>query len=101
MEELKPRHRIEASRLLKTWWINIINIASLILTWGERVLHEGRLRNGIWSDWSRSFSCRPAQFLTPETEQEICDIVRRATKVRVVGAGHSFNAAVLSDHTVI
>jgi L-gulono-1,4-lactone dehydrogenase len=101
MEELKPRHRIEAHRLLKTWWINIVNSASLLFTWGKRVRHEGRFEAGIWSDWSRSFSCRPAQFLTPATEQEICDIVKRATKVRVVGAGHSFNAGVLTDHTMI
>ncbi len=101
MSDIKQAYRIEAKRLLKTWAINLVNSAVLLLTWGKRVLHEGRFRNGVWTEWARAFSCRPAQYVEPATEEEICRLVRESTNVRVVGAGHSFNRGVLTDHTMI
>ena len=87
--------------IVETWAINIANSVALIASWGKRVLHEGRYRNGVWSDWARRFHCRPRHYETPATEEELAAIVAAAGKVRVVGAGHSFNAAPLSDATLI
>src|SRR5688500_11974931 len=93
--------RVKPGRLLKTWALNLRS--SLILIWsrGGNSSHEGRYRNGKWRDWSRSFSCRPANYFEPTSEADICRIVASASKVRVVGSGHSFNEAVLTDHTLI
>lgn len=43
-----------------------------------------------WSNWSGSVKAAPAEFRRPTTEAELAELVRRARKVRVVGAGHSF-----------
>jgi FAD/FMN-containing dehydrogenase len=89
------------ARAIKTWAINIANSAVFLFTRGRRVLHEGRFRNGQWSDWYRVFHCRPKAYLEPESEEEICRLVAEARKVRVVGAGHSFNSAPLSDDLLL
>ncbi len=44
---------------------------------------------------------RPLDYQQPESEAEICEIVARARKLRVVGAGHSFNAAPLCEDTML
>ena len=85
------------ARILTTWAINIANSTVFLLSGGRRVLHEGRHRRGRWIDWYRVFSCRPASYAEPTTEEEVCRLVASADKVRVVGAGHSFNSAPLSD----
>src|SRR5688572_907246 len=92
---------VKLGRLLKTWALNLRSSLYLILSGGKRAFHEGQYRNGVWSDWSRSYSCRPAHYHEPTTEAEICRIVAAATKVRVVGSGHSFNDATLTDQTLI
>lgn len=43
-----------------------------------------------WKNWSGSVRAQPAQIVSPRSEDELAAIVQRATKVRVVGAGHSF-----------
>jgi FAD-linked oxidoreductase len=43
-----------------------------------------------WKNWSGSVAGAPREFARPKTEAELAGIVRRAEKVRVVGAGHSF-----------
>jgi FAD-linked oxidoreductase len=43
-----------------------------------------------WSNWSGSVKARPAKLARPTDEAALQDLVRRADKVRVVGAGHSF-----------
>ena len=88
-------------RIISTWAINFYNACIFLLTWGRRVAHEGRFRHGKWVDWYRFFSCRPQSYCTPESEEEICGIVRKAKTVRVVGAGHSFNEAPLTDGVMI
>lgn len=46
-----------------------------------------------WSNWSGGLRFTPGRIATPESEDELCDLVRRAaaagTTVRPVGAGHS------------
>lgn len=94
-------YSLKIGRLFRTWYLNFVNSFVLVLTWGRRVVHEGRYRRGEWSDWARVFHSRPAQFEQPSSEDEICRIVRDAEKVRAVGAGHSFNAAHVTSATLI
>jgi FAD/FMN-containing dehydrogenase len=101
MKDSKEKHGIELGRLLKTWTINAANTIVYVLTLGRRVLHEGVFRNGTWMDWARAFSCTPKVYAQPATEKEICDLIRDSAKVRVTGAGHSFNAGVLTNDTLI
>jgi len=54
-----------------------------------------------WSDWDGRQVCRPAQYFTPGSEEEVIRVVKQAAKegsrVKVVGAGHSFSAIALSE----
>ncbi len=43
-----------------------------------------------WKNWSGSVAAEPVERLRPKTEAELAEIVKRARKLRVVGAGHSF-----------
>jgi FAD-linked oxidoreductase len=43
-----------------------------------------------WKNWSGSVAANPTQIASPKTEAELAEIVRKAAKVRVTGAGHSF-----------
>lgn len=43
-----------------------------------------------WQNWSGSVDAQPGKILEPLTEAELAAIVARSSKVRVVGAGHSF-----------
>jgi FAD-linked oxidoreductase len=43
-----------------------------------------------WHNWSESVVANPAIHARPQTEAELSALVRSASKVRVVGAGHSF-----------
>jgi L-gulono-1,4-lactone dehydrogenase len=89
------------ARIVRTWAINIANSTVFVMSGGKKVLHEGRFRRGTWIDWSRQFRCQPRQYAQPAGEEEVCRLVARAEKVRVVGAGHSFNAAPLSDDLLL
>ncbi|MCM4160839.1 FAD-binding protein [Antarcticibacterium flavum] len=46
-----------------------------------------------WKNWSGSLSFSPGEIATPESEEEVVDLVKAAAKenrkIRVVGAGHS------------
>jgi FAD-linked oxidoreductase len=54
-----------------------------------------------WSNWSGSVRARPARIAAPHTEDELAAIVRRAAKVRAVGAGHSFMPLCETDGTLV
>jgi FAD-linked oxidoreductase len=54
-----------------------------------------------WKNWSGSVSATPAQIVRPADEAELSAIVRRADKVRVVGAGHSFMPLCETDGVLI
>ncbi|MDT0685676.1 D-arabinono-1,4-lactone oxidase [Autumnicola psychrophila] len=51
------------------------------------------MKNKEWKNWSGSLSFKPEQVITPESEEEIVQLVKKARrenrKLRVVGAGHS------------
>ncbi len=90
-------------RIARTWRINTLNSIIYILTGGTRTRHEGHFSSlrGTWSNWSQTFECQPKHFEVPQTEEEICRLVRSAQKVRVVGGGHTFNASPLSNGTLL
>jgi len=50
-----------------------------------------------WRNWSGSVTARPDLFARPTTEAELAGLVRKARKVRVVGAGHSFMPLCATD----
>ena len=54
-----------------------------------------------WQNWSGAQACQPRQFLYPSSEEELASIVSKASRVRVVGASHSFSALVPTDDTLI
>ena len=78
-----------------------LNIVLYAVTLGRFLWLEGRVRRGVFRNWLRRFRVRLPCFARPATEDEIVDLVRRSTGIRVFGAGHSFNAGVVPDHTLI
>lgn len=58
-----------------------------------------------WSNWSGSLRFRPSKLLTPTTDEEVCEIIRRAyragKKLRIVGAGHSSSRLVETDNILM
>lgn len=54
-----------------------------------------------WSNWSGSVSATPAKIERPRNEGDLARLVREATKVRVVGAGHSFMPLCETDGTLL
>jgi FAD/FMN-containing dehydrogenase len=58
-----------------------------------------------WSNWSGSLRFTPAQITAPESEEELAELVRRASghgrTVRVVGAGHSSSPLVETRGTLV
>jgi FAD/FMN-containing dehydrogenase len=63
--------------------------------------HEGHERDGRWHSWSGDYQSAPAHFRYPSSEDELCETVAKAVRLRAVGAGHSFNSGPLSDNTMI
>src|SRR5690242_6919904 len=54
-----------------------------------------------WKNWSGSVKAAPAERARPKTEADLAEVVQRARKVRVVGAGHSFMPLCETDGTLI
>ncbi len=58
-----------------------------------------------WSNWSGLVQCAPRELLYPTSEEEVSQIVRRATAegntVRVAGTGHSFMPLVATDDVLL
>lgn len=78
-----------------------LNIILNALTFGKFLWLEGRVRGGRFRNWARQFEYRPANFAEPETEDEIVNLVKSARKIRFFGSGHSFNAGVVTDETLV
>jgi L-gulono-1,4-lactone dehydrogenase len=55
----------------------------------------------VWTNWAGDEACSPANFVRPTSCEEVVTAVgharERGSTVRVAGAGHSFNDAVLTD----
>lgn len=58
-----------------------------------------------FKNWSKTIRFNPALFCEPKTEDQLVAIVKDAatngTKVRVQGAGHSFNALCVTDDALV
>ena len=55
-----------------------------------------------WANWSGWVRCAPKKITSPQSEEELSRIVRRASgPVRVAGSGHSFTPLVETDGTII
>ncbi|HUJ27704.1 MAG TPA: D-arabinono-1,4-lactone oxidase [Myxococcales bacterium] len=52
-------------------------------------------------NWARTVSCTPARFARPASEDELREILRASRRVKVVGAGHSFNGSACTDGTLV
>ncbi len=86
---------------LKVALYTTFNIIVYVLTFGFYIWLEGRVRGGIFRNWSRRISYRPKNFIQPTTEQQIVELVKNSRGLRVFGAGHSFNDGVVADDTLI
>ncbi|HEY8559167.1 MAG TPA: D-arabinono-1,4-lactone oxidase [Pyrinomonadaceae bacterium] len=78
-----------------------LNIILNALTLGKYLWLEGRVSRGRFRNWARQFGYRPANYAEPRTEREIVNLVRDAQRIRFFGSGHSFNAGVVSDETLV
>jgi L-gulonolactone oxidase len=54
-----------------------------------------------FQNWAQNESCTAKNYYQPETEDELIDLVKTSSKVRVVGTGHSWSAICLSEETLI
>jgi hypothetical protein len=77
------------------------NLIVYVLTFGNYLWLEGRVRGGTFSNWLREYRYRPPRFARPTSEQEIVNLIKGATRLRTFGAGHSFNAGVVTDDTLV
>ena len=78
-----------------------LNIVLYTLTLGRYIRLEGRVRRNRFHNWNRQFRFRARDFTQPRTEGEIVALVRSSKRLRVFGAGHSFNAGVVTDETLV
>ena len=78
-----------------------LNILLNGATLGRFVWLEGRVERGVFTNWARRFRYVPRTFAKPTTEQEIVALIQNAGSVRVFGSGHSFNAGVVSNETLV
>ncbi len=86
---------------LKQFLFTSINVVLYALSGGRLLWLEGRFRRGTWLNWLGSVAFRPAEYARPGNEAEIVEAVQTADQVRCVGAGHSFNAAVVSEQLLL
>lgn len=77
------------------------NILLYALTFGRLLWLEGRVRGGVFRNWARNHRYRPYRFERPDSEEAIAAAVRTSRKLRALGAGHSFNSAVVTEGTLI
>ncbi|KAF1024704.1 MAG: L-gulono-1,4-lactone dehydrogenase [Acinetobacter bereziniae] len=54
-----------------------------------------------WSNWSGYQQSQPEHILKPNSIEELKSIVQNQSKIRVVGAGHSFTPLVCTDATLL
>jgi hypothetical protein len=78
-----------------------LNIILNALTLGRFLWLEGRVTGGIFRNWAHRFGYRPVEYALPTTEEEIIELIKSSNKLRVFGAGHSFNDGIVSDEVLI
>ena len=78
-----------------------LNVILYALSFGNYLWLEGRVSNGFFRNWLRRFGYRPQRFVRPATEEEIIDLIKTSKKLRVFGAGHSFNSGLVGEDTLV
>ena len=86
---------------LRVALVTTLNIVLNAATLGDFVLLEGRVRGGVFRNWAGRFRYRPQRIVRPTTEEEIVELVKGSRSLRVFGSGHSFNAGVVSEETLV
>jgi hypothetical protein len=89
------------SSYLRVGFNTTLNISLYAATLGKYLWLEGRARRGVFRNWAGRFRYAPTMYAKPSTEEEIVQAVRNAAKVRVFGAGHSFNEGNVTDQLLI
>ena len=92
---------VKFASYLRVSFDTTLNIILYAATLGEYLWLEGRVRRGIFRNWARRFKYAPIMYVAPSEEEEIRQAVRNSAKVRVFGAGHSFNEGNVSDQLLI
>lgn len=55
-----------------------------------------------WSNWSGMERCQPSKRVAPASETELAELIGQSKQtIRFVGSGHSFNALVPTDQTLV
>lgn len=86
---------------LRVGLLTTLNIVLNAATLGHFVLLEGRVSAGVFANWVRRFRYTPKRFAQPATEEEIVELVKTSESIRVFGSGHSFNAGIVSEGTLV
>ena len=87
---------------LRVGLFTTLNIVLYAVTRRRCIWLEGRVDNdGVFRNWIRHFPYTPARFVRPTTEKEIVDCVKESRRLRLFGAGHSFNDGVVSEETLV
>jgi FAD/FMN-containing dehydrogenase len=102
--QVYPEMEEEMTRLFgysKVALFTTLNILLNAATLGDYVWLEGRVRGRTFRNWAKRFRYAPRKCVRPTTEAEIVDLVKNSRSLRVFGSGHSFNAGVVSDDTLV
>lgn len=86
---------------LKVALATTLNITFNAATLGRYLWLEGRVRRGVFMNWTRRFRYKPKEFVQPTTEEDLVKLVRNSRSLRLFGSGHSFNSGVVSDGTLV
>ena len=57
--------------------------------------------NYRFTNWARNESCVVKNFYQPDNEADLTEIIKKHSKIRVVGTGHSWNKICLTDEALI
>jgi D-arabinono-1,4-lactone oxidase/FAD binding domain len=87
--------------MVRQFFYTNLNTLLYVLSFGKYHWLEGRYQRGRFHNWSHQFWFHPSSFDQPSSENAIVDLIKRYGKVRVVGAGHSFNPAFVTNHAVL
>ena len=86
---------------MKQFLYTLVNIVLYAISSGKYIFLEGRLSNHVYKNWSKIISHRPVKPISPKTENKIIEIIKKYDKIRVVGAGHSFNRAATTEEILV